>query len=46
MTRRTRSAGALAYVLKLTAADELVLAVRMAIRGQRHMSPRLRDPPG
>ena len=46
LAERGYAAGALACVLKLTAADELVPAVRMAIRGQRQVSPRLRDPPG
>lgn len=32
--------GALGYVLKLTAGDELVPAVRAALRGQRFVSPR------
>ena len=39
------TAGALAGVLKLTAADELVRAVRVAIRDERRVSSRLRDPP-
>jgi DNA-binding NarL/FixJ family response regulator len=39
------AAGALAGILKLTASNELVPAVRSTIRGERHMSSRLRDPP-
>jgi DNA-binding NarL/FixJ family response regulator len=46
LAERGYTAGALACVLKLTAADELVPAVRTATRGERHMSSRLRDPPG
>lgn len=46
LAERGYAAVALACVLKLTAtADELVPAVRTAIRGKRHVSPRLRDPP-
>ena len=45
LAERGYAAGALACVLKLTAADELVPAVRTAIRGVRHVSLRLRDPP-
>ena len=45
LAERGYAAGALACVLKLTAADELVPAVRAAIRGERQVSPRLRDPP-
>jgi DNA-binding NarL/FixJ family response regulator len=45
LAERGYAVGALACVLKLTAADELVPAVRMAIRGERHVPPRLRDPP-
>ena len=45
LAERGYAAGALACVLKLTAADELVPAVRTAIRGERHVSLRLRDPP-
>jgi DNA-binding NarL/FixJ family response regulator len=33
------AAGALGYVLKLSAGEELVAAVRAALRGQRHVSP-------
>ena len=45
LAERGYAAGALACVLKLTAADDLVPAVRTAMRGERHVSPRLRDPP-
>jgi DNA-binding NarL/FixJ family response regulator len=31
--------GALGYVLKLTAGDDLVPAIRAALRGKRHISP-------
>jgi DNA-binding NarL/FixJ family response regulator len=31
--------GALGYVLKLTAGDDLVPAIRAALRGKRHLSP-------
>jgi DNA-binding NarL/FixJ family response regulator len=31
--------GALGYVLKLTAGDDLVPAIRAALRGERHLSP-------
>jgi DNA-binding NarL/FixJ family response regulator len=45
LAERGYAAGALACVLKLTAADELVPAVRTAIRGERHVSAWLRGPP-
>jgi DNA-binding NarL/FixJ family response regulator len=45
LAERGYAAGALACVLKLTAADELMPAVRRAIRGERYVSPRLRAPP-
>jgi DNA-binding NarL/FixJ family response regulator len=45
LAERGYAAGALAYVLKLTAADHLVPAVRAAIRGERYVTPRLQDPP-
>jgi DNA-binding NarL/FixJ family response regulator len=45
LAERGYAAGALACVPKVAAADELVPAVRMAIRGERHVVPRLRDPP-
>ena len=32
------AAGALGYVLKLAAGDELMPAVRAALRGERHVS--------
>ena len=31
--------GALGYVLKLTAGDDLLPAIRAALRGERHLSP-------
>jgi two-component system NarL family response regulator len=46
LAERGYAAGALACVLKVAAADELVPAVRMAMRGEHHVPPRLRDPPG
>ena len=45
LTEQGYAAGALACVLKLAAADELVPAVRTAIRGERHVSPRSRNAP-
>ena len=45
LAERGYAAGALACVLKVAAADELVSAVRLAIRGERHVTPRLRAPP-
>jgi DNA-binding NarL/FixJ family response regulator len=45
LVERGYAAGALAYVLKLTAADELVPAVRTAMRGERYVSPRLGGTP-
>ena len=38
MLRRSLALGALGYVLKLVAGDELVPAVHAALRGERHVS--------
>ena len=38
LVERGLATGALGYVLKLTAGDELVPAVRAALRGERHVS--------
>jgi DNA-binding NarL/FixJ family response regulator len=38
LLQRALAAGALGYVLKLAAGDELVLAVRAALRAERHIS--------
>jgi len=38
LVERSLAAGALGYVLKLEAGDELVPAVRAALRGERHVS--------
>ena len=52
MVARGYAAGALAYVMKLTASTDLVPAVRTALRGERHRTPNSRlggetsDPPG
>jgi two-component system NarL family response regulator len=40
LAERGFAAGALAYVLKITAAHELVPAVHAALRGERYVSPR------
>jgi DNA-binding NarL/FixJ family response regulator len=40
LTERGYAAGALACVLKLAAAQELVPAVRTVLRGERYLSPR------
>jgi DNA-binding NarL/FixJ family response regulator len=45
LAARGYAAGALACVVKLTAADDLVPAVRAALRGERYVTPRLRDRP-
>lgn len=42
-TRAGLAAGALGYVLKAGAAEELPLAVRAALRGERHLSESLRQ---
>ena len=40
------AAGALGYVGKHRAGQELVAAVRVAVRGERYVSPNLRNPGG
>jgi two-component system response regulator DesR len=42
LAERGYTAGALAYVLKRTAARELVLALRAAMRNERYVSPNIR----
>jgi DNA-binding NarL/FixJ family response regulator len=42
LAERGYTAGALAYVLKRTAARELVLALRAAMRTERYVSPNIR----
>ena len=44
LIERGLAAGALGYVLKLSAGDELVPAVRAALRGERYVSVRLACP--
>ena len=39
MLRRGLAAGALGYVLKVSAGDEMVPAIRAALRGELHISP-------
>jgi DNA-binding NarL/FixJ family response regulator len=39
LMQRLLSAGALGYVLKLATDGELVLVIRAALRGDRHVSP-------
>jgi DNA-binding NarL/FixJ family response regulator len=43
---RSFATGGLGFVSKLTAGDELVPAVRAALRGERHVSPSLLAPKG
>jgi DNA-binding NarL/FixJ family response regulator len=43
---RSFATGALGYVSKLAAGDELIPAVRAALRGERHVSPTLIAPKG
>jgi len=43
LAERGYAAGALAYVLKHTAALELVPAIRAAMRDERYVSPSIRD---
>lgn len=43
LAERGYTAGALAYVLKRTAARELVLALRAAMRDERYVSPSIRS---
>ena len=40
---RAYAVGALAYVLKLSAAHDLMPAIRAALRGERYVSPELRS---
>jgi DNA-binding NarL/FixJ family response regulator len=42
---RAMAIGALGYVVKVAAGDELVPAVRAALNGQRYLCTRLRRPP-
>jgi DNA-binding NarL/FixJ family response regulator len=46
MVERGLATGALGYVLKLAAGDELAIAVRAALRGECHVSEALRRPAG
>jgi DNA-binding NarL/FixJ family response regulator len=39
LVQRGLDAGALGYVLKRTAGEELIPAIRSALRGERHVSP-------
>jgi DNA-binding NarL/FixJ family response regulator len=39
LVRKGLATGALGYVLKLTAGDDLVPAIRAALQGKRHLSP-------
>jgi DNA-binding NarL/FixJ family response regulator len=39
MLRRSLAAGAFGYVLKVRAGDDLVPAIRAALRGELHISP-------
>ena len=41
LAERGFEAGALGYVMKRAAGDELIPAVRSALRGERHVSPEL-----
>ena len=43
VVRRGLATGALGYVLKLSAGEDLVAAVRAALRGERHVSGTLAD---
>ena len=42
VVQRGLATGALGYVLKVVAGDDLLPAVRAALRGERHISPALR----
>jgi DNA-binding NarL/FixJ family response regulator len=42
LVERGLACGALGYVQKLTAGDDLLPAVQSALRGERHVSPELR----
>jgi len=46
LMERGLAAGALGYVLKLTAGDDLLPAVRAALRGERHVSRGPESRPG
>ena len=46
LAARGHAAGALGYVGKHRAGQELVAAVRAAVRGERYVSPNLRNPGG
>jgi DNA-binding NarL/FixJ family response regulator len=39
LVQKSLAIGALGYVLKLTAGDDLVPAIRAALQGKRHLSP-------
>ena len=39
MVEKSLAIGALGYVLKLSAGDDLIPAIHAALRGQRHLSP-------
>ena len=39
LVQKGLATGALGYVLKLTAGDDLLPAIRAALRGERHLSP-------
>jgi DNA-binding NarL/FixJ family response regulator len=39
LVQKSLATGALGYVLKLTAGDDLVPAIRAALQGKRHLSP-------
>ena len=39
LVRRGLDAGAMGYVLKRTAGEELIPAIRSAVRGERHVGP-------
>ena len=44
LVQRGMEAGALGFVLKRTAGEELIPAVRSAVRGERHIGPVQHDP--
>jgi DNA-binding NarL/FixJ family response regulator len=44
VVERSLATGALGYVLKVVAGDDLAIAVRAALRGEHHVSPSLRGP--
>lgn len=45
LVSRGLAAGVMGYVLKVTAGDELLPAVRAALQGKRHLSVALSEPP-